>query len=140
MTEALEPTQNLSAVIRPQQSYEDLEAAAKGPGGEKLRGINRARAAYNQLLQDLKDDPKYAETHKSEVAWQKFEETKAFVEKTAAEAKADFERSARTAERQSIPMPEGESVITKNEQKTLLTQNEQARIRGNLERAGAIHR
>jgi hypothetical protein len=35
-------------------------------------------------------------------------------------------------------MPEGESVVTKGQQKTLLTQNEQARIRGNLERLGKI--
>jgi hypothetical protein len=138
MTEAAQPTQNLSDAIRPQQTYEDLEAAASGKGGEKLRAINRARAQYSQLLADLKDDPKYAEEYKAETAWAKYQETKEFVEKTAPEAKADFERSARVAERQSLPMPESESVITKDPQKVLLTQNEHSRIRGNLERAGQI--
>ena len=116
MTEAINP------------NYEDIQSQAKGPGTEVWKNADRARAGLREYYAHLGADPRLSDLARSEQAWQRYEAVKAQVEADSAKAKELSERSARTAERQSIPMPDGESVTTSDKDKLLLTQGEHNRI------------
>ena len=122
MTEAINP------------NYEDIQSQAKGPGTEVWKNADRARAGLREYYAHLGADPRLSDLARSEQAWQRYEAVKAQVEADSAKAKELSERSARTAERQSIPMPEGESVITSDKDKLLLTQGEHYRINRLIDR------
>jgi hypothetical protein len=117
------------------QSYEDVQREAKGPGVEEWRKADKLRADLSATYQSLKDDPRYNEDYKPQIAWAKYEETKAKVEQLAPEAKAKMLKSADNLERLSIPHPEGESLSTKDTDKLLLTAFERNRLEGMLGRA-----
>jgi hypothetical protein len=123
--------------VRP--SYESIQQEAKGPGVEEWRRIDKLRDELTNLYNSLREDARYTEEHKAQRAWEKYEETKAQVEKLAPEARQKMLRSAESLERLSIPTPEGEGLFTKDTNKLLLTAHERSRIEGlinRLERAG----
>ena len=109
MTEAVSPT------------YTDIQNQAKGPGSEEWKSADRARAGLREYYAQLDADPRLSDLARSEQAWQRYEAVRAQVEADGASARELSQRSARTAERQSLPMPEGESVITSAKDKLLLT-------------------
>jgi hypothetical protein len=126
MTEAIRPT------------YEGVQQEATGPGADEWRRTDKLRAELSATYQSLKEDERYAPEYKSETAWAKYEETKAQVEKLAPEARQKMLESAEGLERQSIPTPEGEGLITKDTGKLLLSAHERSRIEGLLSRAKEV--
>jgi hypothetical protein len=122
MTEAIKPT------------YEGIQQEAKGPGVEEWKSADKARASLPEFYRELQDDPRITDLVRSEKAWERYEATKAQVEAESTRARELSERSARTAERQSIPMPDGESLITTDKDKLLLTQGEHSRINRLIDR------
>jgi hypothetical protein len=117
------------------QSYDDVQREAKGPGVEEWKRADKLRADLSATYQSLRDDPRYTEEHKAETAWAKYDETRARVEQLAPEARGKMLRSAESLERLSIPTPEGESLITKDTNKLLLTAHERSRLEGLIARA-----
>jgi hypothetical protein len=117
------------------QSYEDIQETAKGPGVAEWREVDKLRTALSSLYQSLKEDERYAEAYKSERAWDAYERTKARIEELAPAATEKMLRSAEGLERMSIPTPAGESLITQDTNKLLLTAHERSRIEKLLERA-----
>jgi hypothetical protein len=123
MTEAIDST------------YEDIQQKAKGPGVEEWKRVDKARSSsLPAYYRQLQDDPRITDLSRSERAWERYEVTRAEVERVAPEAKAKMVRSAETAARQSIPTPESEALITSSTDKLLLTQGEQSRIYRQLDR------
>ena len=116
MTEAVNPT------------YTDLQNQAEGPGVAEWKNADRARASLREYYAQLDADPRLSAVARSEQAWRRYETVRAQVEADSAKAKELFERSTRTAEGQSFPMPEGESLITSDKDKLLLTQGEHNRL------------
>jgi hypothetical protein len=119
--------------IRP--SYESIQQEAKGPGVDEWRQVDKARAELSELYRNLQEDERYAPEYKSETAWKRYEETKAKVETLAPEATRKMRKSAESLERQSIPTPEGEGLITQDTNKLLLTAHERSRLEGLIDRA-----
>jgi hypothetical protein len=116
-------------------SYEDIQQGAKGPGADEWREVDKARSDLAALYRSLSEDDRYAPEYKAQTAWTKYEETKARVEKLAPEARQKMLKSAEGLERMSIPTPEGESLITKDTNKLLLTAHERSRIEGLISRS-----
>lgn len=116
------------------ESYEDIQSQAKGPGVEEWKRADKARAGLPAYYRELQEDPRITDLTRSERAYERYEAVRAQMETEGAKAKELFERSARTAERQSLPMPEGESVTTTDKDKLLLTQGEHNRINRLIDR------
>jgi len=117
------------------ETYESIQHEAKGPGVEEWRQADKARANLSATYQSLKEDPRYSEEHKSQTAWDKYEETRAQVGQLAPEAREKMLRSAESRERMSIPTPEHEGLITKDTDKLLLTAHERSHLEGLINRA-----
>jgi len=116
------------------QSYEDMRDGAKGPGVEEWKATDKARSDLASLYRDLAEDERYTTEHKTEQAWDAYEQTRAEVERLAPEAREKMLRSAESLERMSIPTPESEGLITKDTDKLLLTAHERTRLEGLLSR------
>jgi hypothetical protein len=119
--------------VRP--SYESIQQQARGPGADEWRQLDKARAELTGLYNSLREDERYAPEYKSERAWSEYEKTKAKIEQLAPEAHKKMLRSAEGLERQSIPTPEGEGLITKDTNKRLLTVHERSRLESLINRA-----
>jgi hypothetical protein len=117
------------------ESYESVQEEASGPGVDKWRKLDKLRSDLTNLYNTLRDDERYAPQYKSGRAWEEYEKTRAEVERLAPEARNDMLRSAEGLERLSIPTPDGESLITKDTNKLLLTSNEYNRLQGLIDRA-----
>jgi hypothetical protein len=117
------------------QSYESIQQEARGPGADEWRQVDKARSELSELYHSLQEDERYAPEYKSETAWKRYEETKAKIEQLAPEATRKMLKSAEGLERQSIPTPEGEGLITKDTDKLLLTAHERSRLEGLINRA-----
>jgi len=126
MTEAINP------------SYESVQQEAKGPGVEEWKRTDKLRADLSATYQSLKDDARDSEEHKAETAWAKYEEARSQVERLAPEARQKMLKSAEGLERMSIPIPEGEGLITKDADKLLLTAHERSRLEGLVNRAEKV--
>jgi hypothetical protein len=122
MTDAVNPT------------YEDIQSQAKGPGVEEWKRTDKARADLPAFYRELQEDPRITELVRSERAWERYEAAKAQVEADSQKAKELFTKSAQSAERFSVPMPESEGLTTNKTEKLLLTQGEQSRIYRRLDR------
>jgi hypothetical protein len=114
--------------------YEEIQSQAKGPGVEEWKRADKARGSLPEFYRQLEADPRFSDLARAERAWERYEAVRAEVEQSAPEAQAKMARSAETAVRQSIPMPESEALATTNTEKLLLTQGEQGRIYRQLDR------
>jgi hypothetical protein len=117
------------------QSYESIQQEAQGPGVAEWRAADEARAKLTELYRSLQEDARYAEAYKSETAWREYEKVRAQVVQLAPTAREKMLKSADNLERLSIPNPEGESLITKDVDKLLLTDHAYNRLVGLLDRA-----
>jgi hypothetical protein len=117
------------------QSYEDIQREAKGPGSDEWRKADKLRADLTNLYDSLREDERYAQGYKSERAWAEYQKVREQVEQLAPTAREKMLKSADNLERLSVPHPEGESLITKDTDKLLLTAHERARLEGVLNRA-----
>jgi hypothetical protein len=118
----------------PTQSYEAIQAEARGPGVEEWRQADKARAELSEYYRDLADDERYSPEYKSQAAWEKYEETRARIASLAPEARKQMLNSAESLERMSIPHPDGEALSTSDTDKLLLTAHERTRIEGVIKR------
>jgi hypothetical protein len=116
------------------ETYEQLRDSATGEAGAAWKGADREESSLRALHRELKEDPRYTNEHKAEQAWQRYEVTKERIVEGKAKARKLLEKRARSGERFSIPMPEGESPITGDTQKLLASQNEASRIVRKLDR------
>ncbi len=116
------------------ETYEQLRDSATGEAGEAWRRADREEANLRTLYRELKDDPRYTNEHKAETAWQKYEATKENIAADKEKAREGLAKQVRSGERFSIPMPDGESLITTDTAKLLASQNEASRIVRKLDR------
>jgi hypothetical protein len=117
------------------QSYEAIQQKAKGPGIDEWRQVDRARAELVELYQKLSEDERYSSEYKSERAWEAYQAAKEKIEHLAPLSREKMLKSAETAERQSMPMPAEQGLISRDTDKLLLTDNQMMRITRLLERA-----
>ena len=116
-------------------TYESIQAGAKGPGVDEWRQVDKARSELTKFYRDLSEDDTRTPEYKSERARDAYEKTKASVGELAPEARKRMLKSAESLERMSIPRPEGESLLTEDTDKLLLTSHERSRIEGLLSRS-----
>jgi hypothetical protein len=123
-----------SESLRP--SYEQLRDSATGQAGAAWISADAEEAKLRQLYRELEDDPRYTPEHKASLAWRAYDEAKDSITASRAKARDLLEEQARTAERQSLPFPDGEGPLTQDANKVLITQNESSRIVRRLDRLG----
>ena len=116
------------------ETYEQLRDSATGEAGEAWKRADRKVSNLQALYRELKEDPRYTEEHKAEKAWGAYEAAKEKIVADRAKAREGFEKQARSGERFSIPMPEGEHILTTDPQKLLLSQNEASRVVRTIDR------
>ena len=116
------------------ETYEQLRDSATGEAGEAWRRKDREEANLRTLYRTLKEDPRYTQEHKAEQAWERYEAAKEKIEADTAKTREGLAKRVRSGERFSMPMPEGESLITTDTAKLLASQNESARIVRKLDR------
>jgi hypothetical protein len=116
------------------ESYEQLRDSATGEAGEAWKTADREESNLRALYRELKEDPRYTDEHKAQTAWAAFERAKEKIVANKAKVCERLEKQARTGERFSIPMPEGEGLITTDTNKLLASQNEASRILRKLDR------
>jgi hypothetical protein len=118
--------------IRP--SYESIQQEARGPGVEKCRRIDKLRADLTNLYNSLREDTRYTEEHKAELAWSEYEKVSPQIQQLTPEAHQEMLKNAEDLERQSIPTPEGEHIYTSDTNKLLLTAHKRSRLEGLINR------
>ena len=116
------------------ETYEQLRDRATGEGAEAWRAADLATSKLYSLYRELGDDPRYTTDFKSEKAWAAYEANKEKIETGKQKAREFLEKQARSAERFSLPFPEGEGPITGDTSKLLTSQNEAARVIRKLDR------
>ena len=116
------------------ETYEGLRDGATGEGAEAWRAADLATSKLYAVYRELKEDPRYTMDFKSEKAWAAYEANKEKIEAGKQKAKELLEKQARSAERFSLPFPEGEGPTTADTSKLLASQNEAARVIRKLDR------
>src|SRR5215204_2649674 len=109
------------------ETYETMQANDRGPGLLEWRQVDEARSDLAEYYRSLREDDRYAPEYKAQKAWERYEQTRAEVAKLAPEARAKMLKSAGSLERMSIPRPEGESLITEDTDRLLLTAHQPPR-------------
>jgi hypothetical protein len=117
------------------ETYEQLRDAAGGDAGQAWRSADREESNLRALYRSLKEDPRFSEEHKAQKAWESYEVARERIVAGREKARKPLKKQAQTAERLSIPLPDGEELITTDTSKLLAAQNEAARIIRKLERA-----
>jgi hypothetical protein len=121
------------------ETYEQLRDAVSGEAGQAWRHADREEGNLRALYRSLKEDPRFTEEHKAEKAWESYETAKEKIAAGRQKARESLRKQAQTGERLSIPLPDGEALITADTSKLLASQNEAARIIRKLDRGFARH-
>jgi hypothetical protein len=116
------------------ESYEQLRDQATGEGAEAWRRADHEQSKLRALYITLKEDPRYSEEHKAQQAWAAYEESREKIAGGHEKARELLAKQARSGERMSIPVPDGEGLITKDTTKLLASQNEASRIVRKIDR------
>jgi hypothetical protein len=116
------------------ENYEQLRDSASGEAGAAWKAADREEAKLRTLYRTLKEDPRYTNEHKAEQAWQRYEAAKEKIVANKEKAREGLQKQVHSGKRFSIPMPEGEHLITTDTAKLLASQNEASRIVRKLER------
>lgn len=117
------------------ESYESIQADAKGAGTSEWRTVDKERGALSGLYRSLAEDATRSDEYKAERAQEAYEKTRERIEKLAPEARKKMLKSAENMERMSIPRPEGEHLNTSDAERLLLTAHERTRIEGLMNRS-----
>ncbi len=117
------------------ETYESIQSDARGPGVDEWRQVDRARSELAELYRGLAEDDTRTPEYKTERARDAYEKARARVEELAPEARRKMLKSAENLERMSVPTPEGESLVTKDTDKLLLSAHERSRIEGLMSRS-----
>jgi hypothetical protein len=119
---------------QPPSTYESLRDSARGEAGALWKAADREEANLGKYYEQLKEDVRFTDTHKAELAWSKFNEAKETIIQGRERAGEQLATDARTYRAQSLPMPGGEGPITQDTEKIIITQNETQRISRKLAR------
>jgi hypothetical protein len=118
----------------PLSSYESLRDSARGQAAPLWKTADKEEATLGAYYEQLRDDPRFTEEHKSELAWSHYNQAKEKIVEGREKASEMLATDAATYRRQSLPMPGGEGPITQDPQKILITQNESQRINRKIAR------
>jgi hypothetical protein len=133
--EGLRPmTEEAHSPNQPLSSYEDLRGSARGQAGELWKAADKEEASLGAYYEQLKEDPRFTEEHKAELAWGRYNQAKEKIVEGREKAGEQLANDAAVYHRQSIPFPASEGPVTQDSQKILITQNETARISRKLSR------
>ena len=116
-------------------TYEQLRDGISGEAGQAWRQADREESNLRALYRSLKADPRYTLEHKAQKAWESYETAKEKIAAGREKARQSLRKQAQTGERLSIPLPDGEGLITADTSKLLASQNEAARIIRKIDRA-----
>jgi hypothetical protein len=131
---SIEVTEEAHNPNEPLSSYESLRDSARGQAASLWKTADKEEASLGAYYEQLRDDPRFTEEHKSELAWGRYNQAKEKIVEGREKASEQLAADAATYHRQSLPMPGGEGPITQDLQKILVTQNETQRISRKLAR------
>jgi len=89
----------------------------------------------HNLYQELKQDERYQEQYKAEQAWNAYEKAKDRIVADKEKAREALAKQARSAQRSSTPVPQGEAITTQEATRLVASQNEASRVVRKIERA-----
>jgi hypothetical protein len=121
------------------ETYEQLRDGLSGEAGQAWRQADIEESNLRALYRSLEEDPRYTTEHKAEKAWESYEAAREKIVAGREKARESLRKQAQTGERLSIPLPDGEALITTDTSKLLASQNEATRIIRKLERSSASH-
>lgn len=127
-------TEEAHSPNQPLSSYEDLRGSARGQAGELWKAADKEEASLGAYYEQLKEDPRFTEEHKAELAWGRYNQAKEKIVEGREKAGEQLANDAAVYHRQSIPFPASEGPVTQDSQKILITQNETQRISRKLAR------
>jgi hypothetical protein len=119
------------------ETYEQLRDGLSGEAGQAWRQADMEESNLRALYRSLEEDPRYTTEHKAEKAWESYEAAREKIVAGREKARESLRKQAQTGERLSIPLPDGEHLITTDTAKLLASQNEATRIIRKLERSSA---
>lgn len=119
--------------------YEEMRDRERGPAGEEWREADREERRLRDLYASLQEDPRYTGEHKAERAWGTFLEAREKIEGGRRRAREALLKQARSAERLSLPLPDGATHQAKDASELLAAQNEAGRITRKAERLRAAN-
>jgi hypothetical protein len=90
---------------QPLSSYEDLRGSARGQAGELWKAADKEEASLGAYYEQLKEDPRFTEEHKAELAWGRYNQAKEKIVEGREKAGEQLASDAATYRRQAIPMP-----------------------------------
>src|SRR5829696_3365573 len=131
MTESIETTNTLRGASESAagESYEQMQESV--PNTEARAAWKTADARTHQLstlYRELKGDPRYTSTYKSEQAWQAYERALPHITEGRQRARTLLEKEAAHHEEMSTPRPKGELLRMSSETRLLAAQNQAARV------------
>jgi hypothetical protein len=126
---------------QPPSTYESLRDSARGEAGALWKAADREEANLGKYYDQLKEDVRFTDTHKAELAWGRYNQVKDKIVEGREKASEQLASDAEVYRRQSLPFPGGEGPVSQDPQKILISQNEAQRISRKLaklqETAGA---
>lgn len=137
MTESNETNNSLHQAMAPiNEPYEQLQDSVEdNETRASWRDHDRRRLALTQTYHDLKEDPRYADSHKQEQMWQSYVREAPRIKAAAEKTKSLLEKEVRYAEEQSIPRPRGESLKMGTPERLLAAQNAASSLIRKVERS-----
>ena len=114
--------------------YEKMRDQETGPAGQAWREADREEQRLRSLYEELREDPRYTEEHKRQQAWGAFLAAKEKIVAGHQQAREKLQEQARSAERFSVPLPEGVSHIVKDASELLAGQHEADRLLRKIEK------
>ncbi len=114
--------------------YEQLRDELPGPAGDSWRQADAEEARLRQLYTELNEDGRYTDEYKSERAWAEFLKHKDRIIAGRKWVRDRLQRDARSAEKFSIPMPQGVSHKMEDANELLAAQHEYGRVTSKINR------
>lgn len=116
------------------ETYEQLRDSSTGEIGSAWQTADKQEQQLQEFYERLKDDPRYTDQHKAELAWQKYEDMKDRILTGRQRSKKRLEERSDSLWLQSVPMPPETGLRTTNENRILMTQSEGTRIARKIDR------
>jgi hypothetical protein len=119
------------------ETYEELRDSATGEARSAWQSADRMERELADYYRNLQEDVRYVDSHKAELAWQRYEERKEKIAAHKQRAKEGLQAKAEQYRMQAIPFPPEHGLITASDNAILMTQNELTRISRTVDRRQA---
>jgi hypothetical protein len=119
---------------QPPSTYESLRDSARGEAGALWKAADREEANLGKYYEQLKEDVRFTDTHKAELAWGRYNQVKDKIVEGRTKAGEQLAHDAAVYRRQALPFPPSEGPVTQDTQKIVISQNETQRISRKLAR------